>query len=179
MSLGCGCEQACTHLLHYRVLVGGAEGLLQVLVLCGLALRNVHEYVGDLQDVIEVGLDTVPPFLDLILVASYLRKMRRSPQIVRCHAFLRTSNRFPPFFRRTIETLVSLRGRTSVRICTASEETGCALYLTRWLLDGHTGKGDLAVCSLAAQERWSFYRSCSASGPPHASRMKSAPQALE
>lgn len=73
-----------------------------------LAFRYVHKYVGNLEDVIEVRLDSSAPFLDLVLVACDLKK-----GLEFCYSRLfqgtdHTSKRFPPFFRRTIETLVSL-----------------------------------------------------------------------
>lgn len=41
-------------------------------MLCELAFRNVDEYIGDLEDIVYVGLNAVPPFLHLVLVASDL-----------------------------------------------------------------------------------------------------------
>ena len=56
------------YLFDDLVLVSCPEGLLEVLVLCCFAFRHIDEYVRDLEDVIEVRLDTVPPFLDFVLV---------------------------------------------------------------------------------------------------------------
>ena len=33
------------------------------------ALRDVHENVGNLENVVDIGFDAVTPFLDLVLVA--------------------------------------------------------------------------------------------------------------
>ena len=37
-----------------------------------LAFGDIHEDVGDLEDVIDVGLDAAPPFLHFVLVACNL-----------------------------------------------------------------------------------------------------------
>lgn len=65
-------QEPATYLLHDRVNVGRAEGLLQFLALRNLSLRDVHEDVGDLEDIVDVGLYTAAPFLDFVLVASDL-----------------------------------------------------------------------------------------------------------
>ena len=73
-----------------------------------LAFGDIHEDVGDLEDVIDVCLYAAPPLLYLVLVAGnlpacqrYHERERRDPRS--------TSKRLPPFFRRTIETFVSLK----------------------------------------------------------------------
>ena len=61
------------HLFHDVVRLRGAETFLEVLVLGHLAFRNVHEDVHNLKDVIDVGLDSVAPFLDFVLVTCNLQ----------------------------------------------------------------------------------------------------------
>lgn len=39
-----------------------------------LAFRYVHKYVGDLEDVIKVRLDSSAPFLDFVLIACDLEE---------------------------------------------------------------------------------------------------------
>ena len=58
-----------TNLLDYDVLFGGAKALLQVLVLGEFAFGDIDEHVGDLENVIDVCLDTRAPFLYFVLVA--------------------------------------------------------------------------------------------------------------
>ena len=65
-------DKGCTHLLHDVVRLGSAKGFLEVLVLGYFAFRDVHEHVLYLEHVIDVRLDSVSPFLDLVLVACNL-----------------------------------------------------------------------------------------------------------
>ena len=67
------CAYVQAHLLDDSVGVSSLESLLEFVAFGELAFRNVHEDVGDLEDVIDVGLDTASPFLDLVLVACDLR----------------------------------------------------------------------------------------------------------
>ena len=102
-----GATQGGTHLLDDSVGVSSLEGLLEFVTFGELAFRDVNEDVGNLEDVIDVGLDTASPFLDLVLVACDLRAASATcaRQVV---PNISTSKRLPPFFSRTIETFVSL-----------------------------------------------------------------------
>ena len=51
---------------------------MELVALGELAFRDVHKYIGYLEDIIDVGLDAASPFLDLILVACDLRVVSAS-----------------------------------------------------------------------------------------------------
>ena len=75
---------------------------------------DVHENVGNLEDIVDVGFDAVTPFLDFVLVTCDLM----GQESIRRHNLLemgkQTSYRLPPFLRRTIETFVSLSCQVSI-----------------------------------------------------------------
>ena len=84
------------HLFHDVVRLRGAETFLEVLVLGHLAFRNVHEDVHNLKDVIDVGLDSVAPFLDFVLVACNLGRIVNSTRWGLWYAQNRLRSAFRP-----------------------------------------------------------------------------------
>jgi hypothetical protein len=61
---------------HIRI--GSAERLLDLGSLRHLALGYVHEHICDLEDVVDVLLDAVPPLLDFVLVTRNLSRRAHS-----------------------------------------------------------------------------------------------------
>lgn len=108
-----------TYLLHDGVDVSRVEGLLQFLTLRDFSLRDVHEDVGDLEDIVDVGLYTAAPFLDFVLVAGDLEALA---------AFLEAND------GNVREPAARLLG---VQRSGQNNHTVDALDLIRRLVDGH------------------------------------------
>lgn len=62
------------YLFDDGIAIGGVECFLQILTFRQLAFGYVHEHVGNLQDVIDVGFNTTSPFLHFVLVTCDLER---------------------------------------------------------------------------------------------------------
>ena len=70
-------QRAGAYLFDNLVGIRRPKGLLKVLVLRHLSLRDVHEDIADLEDVIQVCLDAIPVLLHLVLIACNLPDHRQ------------------------------------------------------------------------------------------------------
>lgn len=61
-----------THLFDNLILIGLSKALLQLVRISSLAFGDIDENAIDLEDLVQVGLDACPPFLDLVFVAGNL-----------------------------------------------------------------------------------------------------------
>lgn len=103
-------------LLDDVILLGLTKGFLKILVLCELSLGDIDEDVGDLKYIIQVLLYSISPFLYFVLIACNLSTASLKYIYRATTMRIRTSNRFPPFLRRTMETLVSLLNHSSLLV---------------------------------------------------------------